>query len=282
MHRVIIVSVVLVAAAAGSVAIADAIWNRATTNTIARLREQSDKSDAAATRFTRDDLAGLPPPVARYFAFALRDGQPLIRRARFTQEGSFAMRPGTWSPFTAVEHFAIGSRPGFVWDARIRIAPLVVARVRDSYLDGEGTIFGKIDALIPVVDQHGTAEMASGGLLRYLAEAVWTPTALLPASGVRWEAIDASSARATLTSSTASVSMNVDFGSTGEITRIAAQRYRVENGKAILTPWIGQFDGYARTAGMMVPLRAEVGWVLSSGWFPYWRGRTVRVIFDTM
>ncbi|HKW10662.1 MAG TPA: DUF6544 family protein [Gemmatimonadaceae bacterium] len=193
-----------------------------------------------------------------------------------------AMRPGSWSPFTAVEHFAIGSRPGFVWDARIRIAPLVVARVRDSYLDGEGAMFGKIDALIPVVHQHGTPEMASGGLLRYLAEAVWTPTALLPESGVHWEAIDDSSARATLTSSTTSVAMNVYFGPMGEITRIAAQRYRVESGKAILTPWIGHFDDYARTDGMMVSLSAEVGWVLPSGWFPYWRGRTVRVIFDTM
>jgi hypothetical protein len=117
--------------------------------------------------------------------------------------------------------------------------------------------------------------MAAGALLRYLAEAAWLPTALLPVSGVRWEPVDDSTARATLTDRGTTVSMDVHFSAGGEIQRISALRHRDVNGTPVLTPWVGRFSSYARVEGMMVPTEGEVGWELPDGWFPYWRGRTV-------
>jgi hypothetical protein len=49
------------------------------------------------------------------------------------------------------------------------------------------------------VDQRGTPEPAQVELMRYLAKAVWYPTALLPRQGVRWDLIDEATARASLT-----------------------------------------------------------------------------------
>ena len=40
--------------------------------------------------------------------------------------------------------------------------------------------------------------MAEGELMRFLAEAAWYPTALLPSQGVRWQGADERSAFATL------------------------------------------------------------------------------------
>lgn len=276
-----VVAAALAATAGGSAAIATIAWNRATARTLERLRSHgSGTPHAQAIPYAATDVAGLPAPVVRYFAFALREGQPLIRHARLGQAGTFARRDA-WSPFTATEYFEVGP-PGFVWDARIRIAPLVTARVRDSYISGEGAILGKIDALVPVVDQHGTAEMASGALLRYLAEAVWLPTALLPRAGVRWSAVDDSTARATITDRATTVTMDVHFGAHGEITKVTAQRYRDVNGRAELTSWIGRFQDYSRVEGIMIPITSEVGWMLPDGWFPYWRGRTLEAEFDTL
>jgi hypothetical protein len=42
---------------------------------------------------------------------------------------------------------------------------------------------------------RGTGEIAEGQLMGFFAEAAWYPTALLPGQGVRWEAVDDSSAR---------------------------------------------------------------------------------------
>src|SRR6187549_2880476 len=48
-----------------------------------------------------------------------------------------------------------------------------------------------------VADQHATRELALGELQRFLAEAPWMPTLLLPGQNVGWEEIDDASARAT-------------------------------------------------------------------------------------
>lgn len=271
------------AVTAGALAVGALVWNRATARAVARLDAEPARSGTgvAPTRFSPDELVGLPAPVVRYFEFALTPGQPLVRHARLTQQGTFAMRRDAWAPFTAVEDFAVWP-PGFVWDARIRMAPGVVARVRDSYLAGEGVMQGKAAALVTVVDHRGTPEMAASSLLRYLAEAAWLPTALLPSAGVRWEAVDDSTARATLADAGTAVRMDVHFAASGEIARISADRHRDVNGTPVLTPWEGHFWDYQRASGMTVPMSSEVGWILSDGWFPYWRGRTVKAEYATV
>jgi hypothetical protein len=265
-----------VAAAAAALAIGRAQWNGASARAVKRL--DGAGSNGLQDRFSPDELAGLPAPVARYFNFALVPGQPLMRRARLLQEGTFARARDAWCPFTAVEDFSC-SPPGFVWDARIRTAPLIDTHVRDTYLGGEGAMHGKLAGLVTVVDQKGTPEMAESALLRYLGEAPWLPTALLPSAGVHWDPLDERSARATLTDAGVTVSMDVHFGSRGEITRVTAERHREVKGTPVLTPWEGRFSDYGRVEGMMVPLQGEAGWMLPDGWFPYWRGRTVEAQF---
>jgi hypothetical protein len=132
---------------------------------------------------------GLPAPVARHFRNALKPGQPIIKRARVTWKGEFNMgEPGkdNWKPFTAVQDF-VPSAPGFVWDARIAMAPGVTALVRDGFVDGAGSMLAKVMGLITVADSHDTPALAVGALQRYLGEAVWFPTALLPSQGVNKE-----------------------------------------------------------------------------------------------
>ena len=248
------------------------LWKRATGRAVALL----GKGPLAPARYSPDQLAGLPPPVVRYFEFALVPGQPLVRHARVTQVGTFARARDAWARFSAVEDFAVWP-PGFVWDASIRMAPLLPARVRDSYLGGEGNMHGTLGGVVPIVDQRGTPEMAGAALLRYLAEGAWLPTALLPSAGVRWEAEDDSTARATLTDAGTTVSMDVHFGPGGEIARITAQRYRDVDGTPVLTPWRGTFGDYARVNGMQVPMESEVGWELPDGWLPYFRARNVKL-----
>ncbi|MDB4874112.1 MAG: hypothetical protein JWM41_558 [Gemmatimonadetes bacterium] len=268
----------MLGAAAGVALLAGTVaWNRATEGTIARLGGVA--RGLAHETHSWQELASLPAPVGRYFQFALSPGQLLIRHAHITQHGTFARRPNTWEPFTAAEDFSVGP-PGFVWDARIGMAPVFGTRVRDSYVAGVGAVRASVAGLVTVANQTGTPELASGALLRYLAEAVWLPTALLPSQGVRWTAIDNRSARAALTDGATTVSMDVSFASDGGIRTITAMRYRDVNGRPVLTPWEAHFSDYERVNGMRVPHWGEVGWVLADGWFPYWRGTNVTWLFQ--
>jgi hypothetical protein len=272
------INVALLASIAGGVAaaisVADFRWNRETARGVARLHEQ--QIDAKAAPFSRDDLAGLPDPVMRYFEFALTPGQSVVRTARLRQTGEFAMRPDSWSPFTAVEYVSVGP-PGFLWDARIRMAAVMPFYVRDGYVAAEGAMYGTLAGILPVVNQRGTPVMASGELLRYLAEAVLFPTALLPRDGISWTSLADNTARVTLADGATTVSCEVDFGERGEIERISAMRYRDVGGTFELTPWVGHWSDYRRVDGMMVPTSGAVEWVLPEGSFPYWRGRIVDV-----
>ena len=185
-----------------------------------------------------------------------------------------------WKPFTS-EQRVVTRRPGFDWDARIRMFPGVPVHVHDAYVAGAGTLHGAIAGLIPVVEMPDNPELARGELMRFVAEAVWYPTALLPGQGVRWEAIDDRSARATLADGAVSLTLTFGFNGEGLIDTVVAEaRGRTVNGKAVSTPWQGRFWNYATQGGMRVPLDGEVAWMLPEGAKPYWRGAITGVRYE--
>ena len=64
---------------------------------------------------------------------------------------------------------------------------------------------------------RGTPEVAQGELMRFLVEAVWYPTALLPSQGVQWEAVDDTSAKATLKDGATTLTLLFRFNENGLI-----------------------------------------------------------------
>jgi hypothetical protein len=269
----------VVGSAAAALAVGSLLWNRATARAVERLVPDRDASRPEA--FSREQLAGLPAPVVRYFELALTPGRPFIRTATIEHAGEFRSAIGSpWAPFTSVQHFSTDP-PGFVWDAAIHMAPLMTVRVRGGYFQGTGSMQARIASVIPVVNAEGGSEFASGALQRYLAESAWFPTALLPGRGVVWELIDGNSARATLTESGISVSLEFRFGEKGEIvSAYTPARFRDVNGKGVPTPWLCHFKSYARVGGVLVPREGEVEWILPEGRLSYWRGEIVRVEYD--
>jgi hypothetical protein len=171
-----------------------------------------------------------------------------------------------------------------VWDARIRMAPLASVRVRDAYVEGRASMLGALMGVVPVVDESDGEELRAGSLLRYLAESVWFPTALLPRESLTWSAVDDTHARATLTDGGTSVSLDFEFGDGGEILgAYTAGRLRSipgEKGRYERLPWGGRYRRYEEHDGIRVPGEAEVYWVVQGREQPYYRGRNVDVVFE--
>jgi hypothetical protein len=228
------------------------------------------------------ELKTLPAPVQRYFRAALRDGAPMIAGVHVRHEGTFNMSSTAdqWKPFTSDQR-VVTKRPGFDWDARIDMAPGLKVRVHDAYVAGEGILHASLFGLFSVVDLHGTPEVAEGELMRFLAEAVWYPTSLLPAQGVRWEDVDERSARGTLTDGPITLTLLFTFNDAGLIETVRAEaRGRTVGDDVIPTPWQGRFWNYQERDGMKVPLEGEVAWVLPEGPRPYWRGKMARSEYE--
>jgi hypothetical protein len=229
--------------------------------------------------YDQRELEGLPEPVQRFFRTVIKDGQAIASAVKLSQQGLFNMNEmeDKWSPFTATQ-FVITQRLGFDWDARIQMAPGVNAFVHDTYLLGEGSLHASLLGLFTVADVGGTPEANQGELLRFFAEAPWYPTALLPSQGVRWEAIDDTSARATLTDGATTVSLVFQFNAEGAIATMRAEaRYR---DKVTAMPWGGRFWEYSVRNGMLIPLEGEVGWEYPEGIRLYFKGRITEIEYE--
>jgi hypothetical protein len=229
--------------------------------------------------YDQKEIADLPAPVQRFFQTVLKDGQPIVAAVKLSQQGMFNMSEteNKWSPFTATQ-LVTTQRLGFDWDARIQMAPGVNAFVHDTYLLGEGSLHASLLGLFTVADVRGTPENNQGELLRFFAEAAWYPTALLPSQGVRWEAINDTSARATLSDGTTTVSAVFQFNAEGAIDRFRTEaRYR---DKLTAMPWGGRFWEYSVCNGMLIPLEGEVGWEYPEGTRLYFKGRTTEINYE--
>ncbi|WP_310429741.1 DUF6920 family protein [Chamaesiphon sp. VAR_48_metabat_135_sub] len=246
-----------------------------------RLRDRLTNGKQTINPKTYDlkELEGLPDPVQRFFRVVLKEGQPIVAAVNLSQQGIFNMSEtaAKWSPFTATQ-LVTTQRPGFDWDARIQMAPGVSAFVHDAYVLGAGSLHASLLGLFTVADVRGTPQAAQGELLRFFAEMPWYPTALLPSQGVRWEAIDDTSARATLTDAPTTVSLLFRFNAQGTIETMRAEaRYR---DKLTAMPWSGRFWNYSVCNEMLIPLEGEVGWEYPDGIRLYYKGKVTEINYE--
>ena len=123
------------------------------------------------TRHDARELEGLPAPVQRYFRTVLKDGQPVITAVTIDIAGTFNMSATgeQWKPFTSRQR-VIARRPGFLWDARIRVLPGLTVRVVDSYIAGLGLLHAAVLGLFTMADMRGGGEIARGEFMRWFAE----------------------------------------------------------------------------------------------------------------
>jgi hypothetical protein len=279
---VIILVVLLVALAATAAVAAFGAYRWAEGTRGLRVRLEAARVPVRPRNVDLREIEGLPTPVQAYFRAALRDGQPMVAGVRVRHQGTFNMSDTTdrWRPFTSDQR-VITRRPGFDWDARVRMMPGLTVRVHDAYIAGEGILHAAILGLFTVAELGGSREVAEGELMRFFAEAAWYPSALLPSQGVRWEAVDAHSARATQSKESTALTMLFTFSEEGMIETVRAEgRARAVGKEFVPTPWQGRFWNYAERAGMRVPLDGEVAWLLPAGAKPYWRGRITDIAYE--
>lgn len=262
-------------------------WNASTRALLERLEAARVPPTPIRYEAARE-LEGLPAPVQRFFRAVLEDGQPIVAAVRLEHTGTFnlaAEGPDQWKPFTSTQR-TVTRRSGFVWDGRVSVLPGLAVHVHDAYIAGEGILHPALMGLIALTDIHGTGAepggIAQGELLRYLAEAAWYPTALLPSQGVRWTAVDDHSAQATLSDGPVSATLLFRFDpQTGIIDSVRAEaRGRTVGGSVVMTPWEGRWSNYSERDGMRVPTGGEVAWLTAEGRKAYWRGTVTSLRYE--
>jgi hypothetical protein len=240
----------------------------------------------SAVRYDAREIEGLPAPVQRYFRLVLKDGQPIIAAVTIEMTGTMNMSAAgeQWKPFSSqqrVVNSLANSRPGFLWNAQINMFPGVPARVEDSYINGQGQLIVKLLGLFTVASAQGRGELARGEFMRYFAEAAWYPTALLPSQGVRWAAVDDSSANATIVDGPITLTMLFRFNDAGLISSVRAESRGAGVDKdMVMLPWDCGYSDYQQQHGMLVPMAGEAAWMRPEGRKPYFLGKVQQLRFE--
>lgn len=258
---------VVVLLAAAALAALDRLNRRAFARDAAAAVVASRPQPAAP--IAEQDLAPLPPPVADHLRAAGVVGKRRASVARIRHGGLFlASREMGWKPIRG-EYLLTADPPAFLWYGRIRAAPLVPVVARDGFALGRGRMVVKAFGAIPIADVRGSA-MDQAGFDRLLAELTLVPTALLPGPHLRWEPVDARSARATLALGELRASLLFRRDpATGETT-LEMERGHQEGDRIVRRPFRARaFGEPLEAAGFTLRRRIEGTWLLPDGELRY-------------
>lgn len=213
---------------------------------------------------TESDIQQLPSPVQRWMHSTGIIGKPAINRACVKQKALIKMKPEQqdWRSAEA-EQYTTMDPPAFVWTVNMEMSPLIKIRGRDKFVDGKGEMLIKMNSLINIVNEKGP-RMDEGTLQRFLGELVWYPSLAL-SPYIIWEAIDDSSAKATMTYKGSTGSGTFYFNENDDFVTFVAMRFMGNKADAKRHPWVLTVDDYTVFEGIKVPSKMKATWKLSEG-----------------
>jgi hypothetical protein len=206
---------------------------------------------ATGTEFatSRRGALDLPEPVARFRSLAKEDSPAAVETV-WIETAAWMRRPGM--PRMPLE-IRMAHRLGreFVHDIRIGRGRLSFRFGLDAYVDGHGLM--KVGPSV----QTGV-EFDQGALIAQWGEALGFPSAWENRDDVRWEAVDADTARLVVPGPEGDIPITVAFDRrTGFPVRCEAQRYKSKGPKI---GWTGHSSDWRRFDGVLAPGRFTVQW----------------------
>ena len=194
--------------------------------------------------------AGLPAPVERFYRNLYGDRIPVIDTFAVSGRGTMRVQGITFPSRFRFSHRA-GTAYRHYIETTVFGAP--VLSVDERFIDGAARLelpFGVSEG--PQVDQ--------GANLALWAELVWAPAVWATSPAVRWEPVDATTARLVVPFGGTTEELTATFDAdTGLLRRLQSLRYKGE-GATSQTPWTNEVREWGRVDGQAVPLVTAVQW----------------------
>ncbi|TYQ17707.1 UNVERIFIED_CONTAM: hypothetical protein Cloal_0068 [Acetivibrio alkalicellulosi] len=242
------------------------------------VKEFLSEVEKNSTIIEREDIEGLPLNVQKWLEYSGIIGREKINSVRLIQNADMRLgKDSSWMPVRAEQYFTI-SNPGFIWKAKINVAPLIHIVGRDKYYEGKGSMIIKPLSLFTLADSSGK-EMDQGAMLRYLAEIVWFPTAALE-DYITWEEIDNNIAKATMSYGGITASGIFTFNEVGEVIKFEAERYGEFDGEFKLELWSIPIREYKEFDGIKVPTKGDVTWKFKERDFNWYNFELIEIEYN--
>lgn len=200
---------------------------------------------------------GLPEPVRRYYRATVGREVPKTETAVVWGRGEFRLN-GVWFPARFGAYYDVSGR-AFRRDMELTWFGRPVFRGRDTFIGGKGVL--RITGLFGILDLTYEGEKVDQGanLAMWGEILCYAPSALLLDPRVRWEPIDANTARLVVPFGEGEDSLRVEFDPrTGLMTQMSGMRYRGEEREK--TPWRGEGSSWRAVRRIETPHRLTATW----------------------
>ena len=236
----------------------------------------------AGSAFDPSTIASVPEPAQRYFQYTIAPGTPLVSVVEIKMKGQLGL--GTkdepaYRPMTA--HQVLAPPNGLVW------------RVHTGAISGSDAITREtswtrfwILRVVPVVRVSGSSDHHRSAFGRVVSEgAFWVPSSLLPSENVSWEPVDKNTARAIVTYSDYSQSIELTVDENGQPTRVVIQRWSNENVDRVFReqPFGGYLSDFREIGGYRLPMRVEGGNLIGTDdYFSFFKAEVSSIDFPQL
>jgi hypothetical protein len=214
------------------------------------------------------DLVALPDPVRRYVRAAGVVNQPRVQNFRATWTGRIRSAPdAAWMDFTADQFNTLDvPRRFFHMDAVMKGLPVDVFHAFDEQ---GATMRVRLLSVKSMVDVSGAALTRAETVTLFNDLCLLAPGELVRPA-IRWEAVDAHTARARYTQGPNTISATLVFNDADELVNFASDdRNPAPDGSAPPTQWTTPARDYRRVGPARVFARAEARWHPASGAWSY-------------
>ncbi len=234
------------------------------------------ENTAGAMLITEVDLEGMPAPVQRYLRYAGVIGKPRVISMRLVFEGQMREKGKDWFNFTS-EQYSFFADPARLFFMKARISGIPTWGYH-AYKDTKAQMSIKLAGLIPVVNLDDPALFTTETVTYFNDLCLFAPAALIDPR-IKWESIDAVSARAIFTNKHTSISALLYFNEAGQLINfISRDRQDVAKKKAY--PFSTPAKDYKEFSGYRLPSYGEAIWHYPDGEFVYGRFHVKSVTYN--
>lgn len=232
------------------------------------------------TIISEKDFRHLPEIVQKWMKKSGVTNQNNITSVRLKQEGHLKMkRNGKWIPFSAKQYFNLET-PGFVWSAKINHNSIFYTLGRDKFNGGKAEMLIKFLGIIPIVYETENDKINSGSMQRFLSEMCWFPSAAIN-DYIKWETIDKTSAKATFTYKSESVTGVFKFRTNGDLVAFETDRFYGGDPNSKKEKWVVNIADYKTFHNYKIPYKCKVTWHFNDGDFNWLNLEITEIGYNT-
>ena len=194
------------------------------------------------------------------------------RLVQMDQSGDMLLRlGGRPTPFKARQLTAVG-QVAFSWEARLRVGPLPLVVV-DAVARDACYLGARLFNLIPLAGAAGPDALYRGEAMRYMAELMWNPDAILWNRALTWRVSGERELTVSAGYGPRAASVRFTLDPAGDVTAVVADdRPRKTAAGFVPTPWRAEYSRYRTMGERRIPTYGRVAWVIDGVAQECWRG----------